>query len=252
LREALLLDLGAIIFELHRQERREPALLQAKAAELEEVDNEVRALADALGEGRGLPQLTARGLVAACTSCGGIMGVRDRHCPSCGAAAGTEPELDGGSEERPALTEADDELEDAELEFDDELEDDEIEDAEEVDEEDEAPAAHDPTTNGEQQVTDEISEPPWAMSPNGERPAAGELGGGAGGERPEATTNGEPAAGERGGGPNGERPLGAPADPGGPGRPKPGEPLVPKAQRTLRAGRRLARAWIDERRSGRR
>jgi hypothetical protein len=47
-REALLLDLGALVYELHRQNRREPELLQAKAAELRAVDSEVRALAEAL------------------------------------------------------------------------------------------------------------------------------------------------------------------------------------------------------------
>ena len=47
-REALLLDLGATVYELHRQGRREPELLQAKAAELAAVDDEVRGLAEAL------------------------------------------------------------------------------------------------------------------------------------------------------------------------------------------------------------
>jgi hypothetical protein len=89
MREALLLDLGAIIFELHRQRRREPELLQAKAAELDAVDAEVRALAHALDGGSGLPELTASGLVATCTSCESLMGSRDRFCPRCGAAAGT-------------------------------------------------------------------------------------------------------------------------------------------------------------------
>jgi hypothetical protein len=89
MREALLLDLGAIIFELHRQRRREPELLQAKAAELDAVDAEVRALAHALDGGSGLPELTASGLVAACTACGSLMGSADRFCPRCGAAAGT-------------------------------------------------------------------------------------------------------------------------------------------------------------------
>lgn len=47
-REALLLDLGALVYELHRQGRRAPELLQRKAIELGEVDGEVRALEDAL------------------------------------------------------------------------------------------------------------------------------------------------------------------------------------------------------------
>jgi hypothetical protein len=44
LREALLLDLGALVYELHRQGRRAPELLQQKAAELTVVDEEVREL----------------------------------------------------------------------------------------------------------------------------------------------------------------------------------------------------------------
>jgi hypothetical protein len=116
LREALLLDLGAIIFELHRQRRREPELLQAKAAELDAVDAEVRALARALDDGRGLPELTASGLVATCTSCASLMGSTDRFCPRCGAAAGAVlPPSENGAG-APELHDAppEDELEDDE------------------------------------------------------------------------------------------------------------------------------------------
>jgi len=44
----LLLDLGAIVYELHRQRRRAPELLQAKAAELGTIDCEVRTLEEGL------------------------------------------------------------------------------------------------------------------------------------------------------------------------------------------------------------
>jgi hypothetical protein len=47
-REALLLDLGALVYELHRQGRRAPELLQDKATELGKVDREVRALEERL------------------------------------------------------------------------------------------------------------------------------------------------------------------------------------------------------------
>jgi hypothetical protein len=47
-REAMLLDLGALVYELHRQGRRAPELLQEKAAELSVVDDEVRSLEEAL------------------------------------------------------------------------------------------------------------------------------------------------------------------------------------------------------------
>ena len=46
-RETLLLDLGALVYELHRQGRRAPELLQDKAIELGRVDREVRALEEA-------------------------------------------------------------------------------------------------------------------------------------------------------------------------------------------------------------
>jgi hypothetical protein len=48
LREARLLDLGALVYELHRQGKRAPELLQEKAAELSLIDDEVRQLEDAL------------------------------------------------------------------------------------------------------------------------------------------------------------------------------------------------------------
>jgi hypothetical protein len=48
-RDAMLLDLGALVYELHRQGRRAPELLQHKATELDEMDRDVRALEDALG-----------------------------------------------------------------------------------------------------------------------------------------------------------------------------------------------------------
>src|SRR5918998_5598580 len=70
MREALLLDLGALVFELHRQGRREPELLQAKAAELSAVDQEVRALSHALESGQTVQELVAAGVAGSCGSCG--------------------------------------------------------------------------------------------------------------------------------------------------------------------------------------
>jgi hypothetical protein len=53
-REARLLDLGALVYELHRQGKRAPELLQDKAAELAIVDQEVRDLEAALDGGEVL------------------------------------------------------------------------------------------------------------------------------------------------------------------------------------------------------
>jgi len=50
-RETRLLDLGALVYELHRQGKRAPELLQEKAAELSGVDQEVRELEAALDGG---------------------------------------------------------------------------------------------------------------------------------------------------------------------------------------------------------
>ena len=47
-RDEMLLDLGALVYELQRQGERAPELLREKAIELGRVDREVRALEDAL------------------------------------------------------------------------------------------------------------------------------------------------------------------------------------------------------------
>ena len=95
IREALLLDLGALVFELHRQGRREPELLQAKAAEVSAVDNEVRALAEALEADASLEMLTP-GVAGICSNCGTLLSTDDRFCPNCGTPS--EPALAGEGE----------------------------------------------------------------------------------------------------------------------------------------------------------
>ena len=92
IREALLLDLGALVFELHRQGRREPELLQAKAAEVSAVDNEVRGLAEALHADAPLEML-APGVAGSCGNCGTLLSTSDRFCPNCGTPS--EPALSG-------------------------------------------------------------------------------------------------------------------------------------------------------------
>ena len=86
-----MLDLGALVYELHRQGRRAPELLQAKAAELTLVDDDVRALQDEL-EGISPPA-----------------GGRFQRRPQAGAESESEPapsdetaESDAVFEEEPA------------------------------------------------------------------------------------------------------------------------------------------------------
>ena len=87
MREALLLDLGALVLELQRHGRREPELLQAKAAELSAVDQEVRALAHALDAGQTVLELVATGVAGSCGNCGSLLSTDARYCPACGAQA---------------------------------------------------------------------------------------------------------------------------------------------------------------------
>ena len=102
-REALLLDLGALVFELHRQGRREPELLQAKAAELSAVDQEVRALAHALDAGQALHELVATGIAGSCESCGSLLSTDARYCSACGVPAVPALGDDGGRLQTRAL-----------------------------------------------------------------------------------------------------------------------------------------------------
>jgi hypothetical protein len=72
-RDALLLELGALVYELHRQGKRAPELLQRKASELNEVDERARAEApDEPGP-------------ATCPSCGAEAGPGQLVCTDCGA-----------------------------------------------------------------------------------------------------------------------------------------------------------------------
>ncbi len=87
MREALLLDLGALVYELHRHGRREPELLQAKAAELTAVDQEVRGLAEALDAGDSALALVATGIAGSCENCGSLLSTDARYCGACGAPA---------------------------------------------------------------------------------------------------------------------------------------------------------------------
>ncbi|MEJ7789386.1 MAG: zinc ribbon domain-containing protein, partial [Thermoleophilaceae bacterium] len=87
IREALLLDLGALVYELHRQGRREPALLQAKAAELTAVDQEVRGLAEALDADMGMLAVVATGVAGTCENCGSLLSTDSRYCSACGSPA---------------------------------------------------------------------------------------------------------------------------------------------------------------------
>jgi hypothetical protein len=83
-REAMLLELGALAFEMHRRERREPELLERKAEEVRAVDDEERGLSAALAERSRLVELVAAGITGTCPACGTLVGTDARYCQSCG------------------------------------------------------------------------------------------------------------------------------------------------------------------------
>ena len=83
-REAMLLELGALAFEMHRQGRHEADLLTAKSEEIRAVDDEERGLSAALGDESRLVELVAAGITGTCPSCGTLVGTDARYCQRCG------------------------------------------------------------------------------------------------------------------------------------------------------------------------
>lgn len=81
-RDGRLLELGALVFELHRRERRDPRLLDQGVARVAALDVEERALAAALGT---LSELPALAPAAGCRTCGAALPESARFCVECGA-----------------------------------------------------------------------------------------------------------------------------------------------------------------------
>ncbi len=86
-RDVLLHELGALVMEMYRQGRHDPALVERKAREAITVDSELRALSGALGRDESLASLRAAGIAGPCQSCGTLLAREDRFCSRCGAAA---------------------------------------------------------------------------------------------------------------------------------------------------------------------
>jgi hypothetical protein len=107
-REAMLLDLGALVLEMHRHGRFLPDSLQRRAAEAVGTDAELRALSRSLEAGDGNPDLVAAGVAGNCSRCGALHTIGSSYCSQCGnelaggvlprkAALGSDPELAGGA-----------------------------------------------------------------------------------------------------------------------------------------------------------
>jgi hypothetical protein len=260
-REGLLLDLGALVFELHRQGRREPELLQAKAAELTAVDEEVRALTEALGGESSAPQLGPP-VAESCGSCGALLASDARFCSSCGtpveqAAAAGEPEapmmeaqaveaepVEAEPVEAEPLEEAPVEKAPAEPPPVPEEESPAVEEAQAPGPDiDEGIVSVSPMTSGQEEA---LAEPTPDPEPEPEIEFAAEPDAYAepaevgledfGGEEPAADAT-----------PPGSEEHAAP-DPAPPAKPE-DENLVEEAQRLARIARRRAREWLDRQRS---
>lgn len=98
-RDALLLELGAIVLEIQRRgdsaQGSARPLLEAKVAEVKAVDDEARVLAEALDERTSIAAVAATAGVRACEGCGGVVPPEAHFCSSCGRpvadATGLEP-----------------------------------------------------------------------------------------------------------------------------------------------------------------
>ena len=93
LREAALLELGALVLEAHRQDRDDSPVVGRKAAEAAALDEEARSLAAALGTEGGLDTIVAAGVAGPCPVCGTLASTSARFCSTCGTALDGRPEL---------------------------------------------------------------------------------------------------------------------------------------------------------------
>lgn len=88
LRELQVRDLGGLVFDLRRFERRRDDLLTQKLDQIRACDDELHALEQALGERRDLRDVREPGIGGTCPRCFAIHGSVDRFCANCGAALG--------------------------------------------------------------------------------------------------------------------------------------------------------------------
>ncbi|HWH44633.1 MAG TPA: zinc ribbon domain-containing protein [Thermoleophilaceae bacterium] len=85
-REALLLELGALVFEMHRRGHSDDGLVKSRAEEIARLHEEEGGLGAALGERSTLLEVVAAGIAGPCPACGTLLGTDDRFCSRCGTA----------------------------------------------------------------------------------------------------------------------------------------------------------------------
>jgi hypothetical protein len=88
LRELQVRDLGGLVFDLRRFERKRDDLVAQKVDRIRACDDELRALEHALNERRDVRDVREPGIGGVCPRCFAVHGSTDRFCASCGAALG--------------------------------------------------------------------------------------------------------------------------------------------------------------------
>ena len=88
LRELQVRDLGGLVFDLRRFERKRDDLVAQKIDQMRACDDEVQALEVALDERRDIRDVREPGIGGTCPRCFAIHGSSDHFCATCGAALG--------------------------------------------------------------------------------------------------------------------------------------------------------------------
>jgi hypothetical protein len=101
LREAQLLELGALVLEAERHDRDASSVIKSKAADAAATDTEARTLAEALEADGGLEAVVATGIAGPCPTCGTLASTAARFCSTCGTP------LDGRPDASPRLGDVD-------------------------------------------------------------------------------------------------------------------------------------------------
>jgi len=88
LRELQVRDLGGLVFDLRRFERKRDDLVAQKIDQIRACDDELHALEQTLNERRDLRDVREPGIGGTCPRCFAIYGSADKFCANCGAAFG--------------------------------------------------------------------------------------------------------------------------------------------------------------------
>ena len=104
LREAQLLELGALVLEAHRHGRDDSPVIKTKAAEAAATDAEARAVADALETDAGLDTIISAGIAGPCPTCGTLASTAWRFCSTCGTPLDGRPDAAPRTDQPAAAT----------------------------------------------------------------------------------------------------------------------------------------------------